>query len=142
MDSIKRAFEGRIGRLEFAGRIVYEIGVDLVAIVLVSKFVDRLWPWLQALIWAMLALLLLASVYNIPISIVRRLHDMGRYGTQAWLILIPLYNIYFFLLLLSRRGMEETDGVKPEPDIHTHKWIRLIMGTAALAIGVLMFFVM
>lgn len=36
--------------------------------------------------------------------VVKRCHDLGRSGTHYWLMYIPLYNIYFGLVLLFTKG--------------------------------------
>lgn len=41
------------------------------------------------------------------LSGIQRLHDMGRPGKRMWLMLIPLYNIYFGLLLIFKGGDQE-----------------------------------
>ena len=41
------------------------------------------------------------------LQVVKRLHDLNRPGTHYWLAYIPIYNIYFSLLILFKRG---TDG--------------------------------
>lgn len=35
---------------------------------------------------------------------VRRLHDLGRSGWHFWLLAIPLYNLYLYIVLLFSRG--------------------------------------
>lgn len=37
---------------------------------------------------------------------VRRFHDLGRTGSDYWLLLIPFYNIYLGLVLLMKKGDE------------------------------------
>ena len=60
---------------------------------------------------------LLSLIITIPISVicafqvVKRLHDLGRPGTHYWLLLIPLYNIYFGLLICNRSRGIQADSV-------------------------------
>jgi len=46
---------------------------------------------------------------------VKRLHDMDRPGTHYWLLLIPIYNIYFGLVLLFKKGTEGENKYGPDP---------------------------
>lgn len=46
---------------------------------------------------------------------VKRLHDMGRPGVHYWLLLIPIYNIYFALLLLFQKGDSGPNQYGPDP---------------------------
>ena len=48
-------------------------------------------------------------------QVVKRLHDMNRPGTHYWLLLIPIYNIYFSLLLLFKKGTEGANQYGPDP---------------------------
>ena len=49
------------------------------------------------------------------LQVVKRLHDMNRPGTHYWLALIPLYNIYFGLILLTRKGTDGPNEYGPDP---------------------------
>jgi uncharacterized membrane protein YhaH (DUF805 family) len=46
---------------------------------------------------------------------IRRLHDLGRPGREVWLILVPLYNIYFLLILCFTRGSNAANEYGPAP---------------------------
>jgi len=48
-------------------------------------------------------------------QVVKRLHDLDRPGTHYWLSLIPIYNIYFGLLLLFKKGTEGENQYGPDP---------------------------
>ncbi|WP_282753517.1 DUF805 domain-containing protein [Desulfuromonas thiophila] len=55
----------------------------------------------------------IAVVY--AFQVVKRLHDLDRPGTHYWLALIPIYNIYFGLLLLFKKGTEGENKYGPDP---------------------------
>ncbi len=46
---------------------------------------------------------------------IRRLHDLGRPGSHYWYFLIPLYNIYFGLVLLFTNGVPGSNQYGPDP---------------------------
>jgi len=48
----------------------------------------------------------LAGSWLIIVQAVKRLHDLGRPGTHAWFLFVPLYNIYFSLMLFLKKGVE------------------------------------
>ena len=48
-------------------------------------------------------------------QVVKRLHDLDRPGTHYWLFLIPIYNIYFGLLILFKKGTEGENQYGPDP---------------------------
>lgn len=48
-------------------------------------------------------------------QVVKRLHDLDRPGTHYWLLLIPIYNIYFGLVLLFKKGTEGQNKYGPNP---------------------------
>ncbi len=47
--------------------------------------------------------------------VVKRLHDLDRPGSHYWLLLIPIYNIYFGLLILFKKGTEGANKYGPDP---------------------------
>jgi uncharacterized membrane protein YhaH (DUF805 family) len=63
----------------------------------------------------------LSLIISIPITIViafqvvKRLHDLNRPGSHYWLLLIPLYNIYFGLLILFKKGTEGDNQYGSDP---------------------------
>ena len=61
-----------------------------------------------------LGIVVAAVVTGIAIT-VKRLHDLGRPGRHWWLLLIPIYNVYFTLVLLFRRGTIGPNGFGPDP---------------------------
>jgi uncharacterized membrane protein YhaH (DUF805 family) len=46
---------------------------------------------------------------------VRRLHDLGKPGSHYWFFFVPLYNIYFGLILLFTRGVSGSNEYGPDP---------------------------
>jgi uncharacterized membrane protein YhaH (DUF805 family) len=63
----------------------------------------------------------LSLLISIPIAIlvafqvVKRLHDLDRPGSNYWLLLIPLYNIYLGLVILFKKGTEGPNKYGPDP---------------------------
>jgi uncharacterized membrane protein YhaH (DUF805 family) len=47
--------------------------------------------------------------------VVKRLHDLGRPGTHYWLFYVPLYNIYFGLIVLFTKGASGSNEFGPDP---------------------------
>jgi uncharacterized membrane protein YhaH (DUF805 family) len=54
-----------------------------------------------------IGVVILAAMAAIGILTVRRLHDLGRPGTHYWWLWVPIYDVYFLLVLLLKAG---TDG--------------------------------
>jgi uncharacterized membrane protein YhaH (DUF805 family) len=48
------------------------------------------------------------------LQIVKRLHDLGRPGTHYWLGFIPVYNVYFILVLWFKRGTTGPNKYGPD----------------------------
>jgi len=48
-------------------------------------------------------------------QVVKRLHDLDRPGSHYWLLLIPIYNIYFGLLILFKKGTKGENQYGPNP---------------------------
>ena len=61
-----------------------------------------------------LGIVVAAVVTQIAIA-VKRLHDLGRPGRHWWLLVIPIYNIYFALVLLLQRGTIGPNRFGPDP---------------------------
>lgn len=85
------SLKGRISRLPFF--IVHVVLTSLSSIIISATEGD---PFA----WALAIILIVIASFNI----VKRLHDLGKPGAYYWLLLIPLFNIYFFLLLLFKKG--------------------------------------
>lgn len=47
--------------------------------------------------------------------VVKRCHDLGKSGANYWLMYIPLYNIYFGLVLLFTKGDAGTNQYGEDP---------------------------
>ncbi len=61
-----------------------------------------------------LGIVVAAVVTQIAIA-VKRLHDLDRPGRHWWLLVIPIYNIYFALVLLFRTGTMGPNRFGPDP---------------------------
>ena len=57
----------------------------------------------------------IATAVVCAFQVVKRLHDLDRPGTHYWLLLIPIYNIYFGLLILFKKGTEGDNQYGPDP---------------------------
>ena len=64
----------------------------------------------------------------------QRLADLGRPGRQAWLLLIPGYNLYLMSELLGKKG-EFPHPAPAEPDQRTIRWMILAGGAVLLAMA-------
>jgi Predicted membrane protein len=47
--------------------------------------------------------------------VVRRLHDLGKPGSHAWLLFVPMYSIYLSLVLLFAKGVSGQNQYGPDP---------------------------
>jgi len=46
---------------------------------------------------------------------VKRLHDLGRSGLEAWFLVVPLYNLYWLFLLWTTKGENGPNAYGPDP---------------------------
>lgn len=49
------------------------------------------------------------------VLVVRRFHDLGKPGSHFWLTLVPFYNLYIGVILLSTQGAKGANQYGPEP---------------------------
>jgi len=49
--------------------------------------------------------------------IIRRLHDIGKPGTHAWLFLVPFYNFYLSLVLTFTKGHDGENAYGADPSV-------------------------
>ena len=118
MNWIKKRFEGRMGRLEYGSFIamLFTLGVFIWVnntpqqaeeLQQSGSLFERIFTYVLdvgfIVIGICLALLILAEI---AVYSARRLHDMGRSGKQAWLLLVPGYNLYLLGALLLSKGTE------------------------------------
>ena len=54
--------------------------------------------------------------------IIKRIHDIDKSNSHLWLIFIPIYNIYFILLLLFKKGTNGVNQYGGDPLINTKKY--------------------
>lgn len=60
------------------------------------------------------------------VIVVKRLHDLNRPGTHFWQLLIPLYDIYLFLVLFFKKGISgiiHDDTTVLVPKSYTKRWL-------------------
>ncbi len=65
---------------------------------------NLLFSELPALYIILKLIMLLTNLICYFSALVRRLHDIGYYGIDLLLILVPIYNLYFFALLFFKKG--------------------------------------
>ena len=96
----------RIGRLTFLKYFLLNYFGLTIAATIVSVFIARHAP-ADEFGHAILALWILTAILQFCFIInhtIRRLHDMDRSGGWGWLLLIPLVNLIFFVVLCCVRG--------------------------------------
>ena len=101
----------RIGRLTFLKYflLIYfglTIAAPLISVLIASKFIASNAP-AEEIGRAILALWILTGIFQIGFMIdrtIRRLHDINRSGGWGWLLLVPLVNLIFIVVLCCVRG--------------------------------------
>jgi len=108
------SLRGRISRREY---IMVSLAISLVSYALVAAI-----GWVSATsdegfrdATLLGAVVFAASTLVQGFYSVRRLHDLGRPGRDVWLLLLPLYNIYFLLTLSFTRGTSSENEYGPAP---------------------------
>ncbi|WP_432664158.1 DUF805 domain-containing protein [Wukongibacter baidiensis] len=99
---IKRyfSFEGRINRARY---FLIPLLVGIVAIPLRLTAI-----YTESMLLVMVNFLVSLVIFALQLCVtIQRLHDIERPGIHYLFLLIPLYNIYFALVLLFKKG---TDG--------------------------------
>jgi uncharacterized membrane protein YhaH (DUF805 family) len=100
------SFEGRYNRKKFfwvsvaVGCVLVGAKVAL-AILLVLLFPESA-PEQLGVATGVIGLIL--NVWLVSYPVVKRLHDLDRPGSNYWLSLIPLYNIYLGMVLTFKKG--------------------------------------
>ncbi len=95
--SVGKDFRGRMGRSAFIARF---IGFFVSAIVAKEVFVIAVNPVVSAIAF----LFFLALTYWMLTFSVKRAHDFGSSGSTGWLMLIPVVNFFWLLVLAFRPG--------------------------------------
>jgi len=85
------SLKGKISRLPF---FIIHIVLTSLSTIIISATEGNPFAWALTIIIVVIA----------SFNIVKRLHDLGKPGAYYWLLLIPFFNIYFFLLLLFKKG--------------------------------------
>ncbi|MFA7315600.1 MAG: DUF805 domain-containing protein [Candidatus Paceibacterota bacterium] len=88
--------EGRIGRLDYFFILLIHVIFNVLIVLLNPESV---------LILILVIPVSLGVFWLYVCAIVKRFHDLNKSGSNFWLLLIPIYNIYLTLgLLLFRKG--------------------------------------
>jgi uncharacterized membrane protein YhaH (DUF805 family) len=106
------SMKGRINRARHIIGVLVIGGVTGSAMSLVSIALSSKLPTIEAL---MCLFVLLAAVVFGAFQAVKRLHDIDRPGTHYWLLYVPFYNIYLFVLLLFKKGTVGPNRYGPDP---------------------------
>ncbi len=103
---VGKDFQGRIGRASFFLRFFAFLlmGIVVKEILIVS---ENFW------ISAIAILFSLGLTYWMLTFSVKRAHDFGASGMTGWLMLIPIANLFWSLVLLFRPGSQEENAFGP-----------------------------
>ena len=114
------SFKGRAGRLEY---FLHNLLDDFIMLALIGIIIAVMAVFeggaLSVIITivgilSIIAVLILGVVSDIAVT-VRRFHDLGRSGSDFWLLLIPIYNIFLGLTLVFKKGIEFANEYGPNP---------------------------
>jgi uncharacterized membrane protein YhaH (DUF805 family) len=91
---------GKMDRIDYFG---YSFLLGLISFIVGALifYVNNLFS-----VFVLLLICIFVIIFAINIT-VKRLHDLGRPGTHCLLLLIPVYNIYFSIILLFKKGTTE-----------------------------------
>ena len=133
------------GRLEFAARSA--LCAAAVAWPLANTVNSFRWSTLPGLRmlpseWALLAVLLVLMMLALVFFAASRLMDLGEAVTRAWLMLVPGYNLYLAVVLLTRQRAVP-QGMRASDRVPALRWFALGGGVfaclLALALYVMIF---
>ena len=105
---VGKDFRGRIGQVDFLFRFVVYV-VALIPIKAIIQIPNAMFASVIGF------LLLLAATYWMLTFSVKRAHDFGMSGSSGWLTLIPLVNLFWFVVLMFRDGDQVTNRYGPPP---------------------------
>jgi uncharacterized membrane protein YhaH (DUF805 family) len=105
---VGKDFRGRIGRVDFFFRFVVYL-VALIPIKAIIQIPDGVFASVLGFL-----LLLVATYWMLTFS-VKRAHDFGMSGSSGWLTLIPLVNLFWFVVLMFRDGDQLMNRYGPPP---------------------------
>lgn len=126
MDYLNKISSGRIGRMDwFLGCFMFGI-LNVASIAIVSFFIK---PFMGTSV----SFLLIGIVYLITIVYqtclyIRRFHDINKSGWSCFFFLIPLVNLVFFIILLTRKG-DEGQNQYGEPVASDREFLHTIFNT-------------
>jgi uncharacterized membrane protein YhaH (DUF805 family) len=107
-EHVGKDFRGRIGQLDFLFRFIVYV-VALIPIKAIIQIPENLFASLLGF------LLLLAATYWMLTFSVKRAHDFGMSGSTGWLTLIPVINLFWFVVLLLRDSDQVSNQYGPPP---------------------------
>jgi uncharacterized membrane protein YhaH (DUF805 family) len=103
-------YQGRVNRMPY---IFSSIFLALIIAVTDSYRQYNMKPTNTGLLIVLVVELLCA--FLISFVTVKRFHDLGKPSWYFWLLLIPLVNIYWGVLLLARKGISGPNLYGPDP---------------------------
>lgn len=105
---------GRFGRLSYLGWNmllgISLIFVGVIAAILIPSFSSSSTNSLAYLFAGLFIVLYIAVVYYSFIFSIRRLHDRNQTGWLSLLMLIPLFNFFFFIYLSCAKGDDHSNN--------------------------------
>ena len=113
--------------------------ITLFFLVILSEYINELLD--TDLLVSPLIFLIAFIVYLIfeIITIIKRLHDLNRPGSDLLYLLIPLYNIVFGLMLTFQEGSKGINNYGPDPRISENRSISKIIINYIIVITILIF---
>lgn len=104
------SYDGRIGRLKFFLLfLLFFVVLPFVLLIILEWGADYSGYYSGAPIYTIITVIrtLIGSaiiVILLSLVFVKRFHDLNRPGTHFWLMVIPVYSTYLWLLLIFKRG--------------------------------------
>jgi len=90
---------GRINRSQFIINVIF----SFMLLGAISWLIGYLSPN-QDSAMSFLPIILIGWWYLLIVQTIKRLHDLDRNGSHIFFLMIPLYNLYFILVLLFEKG--------------------------------------
>ena len=114
------SFKGRAGRLEY---FLHNTIDDVIMIVLIAVIIAAMAVFegntaagiIGIVGLVLIFAVLILGVFSDAAVTVRRLHDLGKPGSEFWYLLIPIYNIILGFILLFKKGFEMENEYGPNP---------------------------
>jgi uncharacterized membrane protein YhaH (DUF805 family) len=106
-------YAGRMKRLAYFGGVVVTAAAAFALLKGVGFYQMRTKE--ESAAYFTVAVVLLAALAATGVLTVRRLHDLDRPGRHYWWLWVPVYDVYFLLVLLFKAGNEGTNRYDAAP---------------------------